>query len=774
MEKGASMDFVEYLAGLAEPGETALIVRQKPVMRGGEHLTHKDGTPRYTFIPQLPTKTRKPGEAWYLNTGSFIVDRFEDGQLSASAAHCEYVLAMMLDDVGTKSKTPPLAPTWIMETSPGSFQWGYAFSEQPNKHEFTAAIKAIANAGYTDPGATNCVRNFRIPGSVNLKPGRDRFEARLVEFHPGREFTLPQICEALGVTPAEADTASGVSFRLRDTGKDSVLQWLNGQGLVLSNVNAEGWLSVVCPNHSEHTDGSIAARYKPLDRSFCCYHGHCEQLDSRAFLRWVCDNGGPDVEPGLRDELLAEHMDRALSKLTPTETFPDEAARVIEQVEQREAGRVERSKWYKRYAYIMADDSYFDLLERREMSRQTFNAVYRHISCKSIHTTRKIEASVCYDENRQSLGGRALAGITYAAGEDVLVAKDGEVFANRWRDARPDVSGVTPGNVSLWLDHCRALVPDEAELNHCLDVMAFKLQNPSIKINHAVLHGGDEGSGKDTMWAPFIWAVCGPDNRNRGLIDNDSLSSQWGYQLESEILILNELKEPEAKERRALANKLKPIIAAPPETLPINRKGLHPYNMLNRMFVLAFTNDPVPISIPSQDRRWFCIWSSAPRMDAADAALIWDWYKHGGFEKVAAWLYARDVSKFNPSAAPPLTEFKLNLVEHGMSIAESFLVEMIRNRHGEFAKGVVASPFHAICDRLTGQAPAGVKIPQAALLHALKEAGWKEVGRVGSADYPTKKHMFADPMTLCKHSKSDLRRMVEEPAAQNVVSLKRA
>jgi hypothetical protein len=40
------------------------------------------------------------------------------------------------------------------------------------------------------------------------------------------------------------------------------------------------------------------------------------------------------------------------------------------------------------------------------------------------------------------------------------------------------------------------------------------------------------------------------------LIDNDGLSSQWGYQLEAEVLILNELKEPEARERRALANKL--------------------------------------------------------------------------------------------------------------------------------------------------------------------------------------------------------------------------
>jgi len=765
-------DFIEFIQGLAEHGETPLLVKQKPVMHNGKQVTHGDGTLKYTWPAYLPTRTPKAGEAWYLNTGSFIVDRFNEGQPSASAANCEFVLVLMLDDVGTKAKEPPLLPTWIIETSPGSFQWGYAFSDQPTKGEFTAAIKAIAAAGYTDPGATNAVRNFRIPGSVNLKPGRDGFVSRLVSFHREREFTLPEICAALGVTPAEADTAQGVSFRLRDIGKDSVLEWLNDKGLVLSNVNGEGWMGVVCPNSAQHTDGQIEARYKPLDRSFCCYHGHCEDFNSRAFLGWVCDNGGPRVNPGLRDELLAEHMSNTLAKLTPSDMFSDDAAKVIAEVERKELGRVEKADWYERFAYISDDDSFFDIRDCRELGRTTFNAIYRHVPCQSIHNGRKIEASICFDENRQTMNARLLRGVTYAAGEAVLVARDGEVFGNRWRNARPDVSSVTPGNVSPWLDHCKLLVPEPAELEHVLDMMAFKVQNPSVKINHAALHGGDEGCGKDSMWAPFLWAVCGPHLRNRGLIDADALMSQWGYQLESEILILNELKEPEAASRRMLANKLKPVIAAPPDMIVINRKGLHPYNMLNRMFVLAFTNDPVPISIPSQDRRWFCLWSTAPRMDPAEADKLWRWYKSGGFEKVAAWMHARDVSKFNPAAAPPFTEFKANLVEHGMSIAESYLVDLIRVRAGEFSRGVVGSPFFALCDRLVASAPAGVKIPQAALLHALKEAGWTDMGRLASLQHGTKKHVFAAPDMAREHSKSELRNMLETSATPSLKVVK--
>lgn len=747
-------DFISFLKNLAPEGETFLLVRQKPI--GTTLQYHADGAIKATWPAFLPDHKIKTGQSWYGNTASFILDRMAD-HVSASAANCDYILVMMLDDIGTKSKTPPLAPTWIMETSAGSFQWGYVFSVQPGKGEFAAAIRAIANAGYTDPGACNPVRNFRLPGSVNLKPGRDNFAAQLVEFHPEREYTLEEICAALNVVPGPVESAYS-PIRIADDGTDDVLAWLSSEGLLLTKPNAEGWAAVVCPNAAEHTDGNPEGRYKPSTRAYCCLHSHCVEFGSRLFLDWVAEQGGPDHAPGLREELLVSAMSSALAKLTPTTMYTDVAAEIVRETERKELGRIEREDWYTRFAYVQEDESYFDLQDRREVSRATFNALFRHISCKSIHTGRKVEASVCFDENRQAKGAQALVGITYAAGEPVLVNRDGDLYGNRWRDARPPVA---VGSAEPWLAHCRVLVPETEELDHVLDLMAFKLQHPEVKINHAVLHGGDQGCGKDTMWAPFIWAVCGPHLKNRGLLDNDTMSSQFGYALESEILILNELKEPDAKERRALANRLKPIIAAPPDMLTINRKGLHPYQMANRVFVLAFSNDPVPISLDSQDRRWFCLWSHAPRMKPETAARMWAWYRAGGFEAVGAWLAARDVSAFNPGAAPMVTEFKLNLVEHGMSTAESFLVAAMHARTGEFARGVIGSPFHSICDRLAGIAPAGVKVPQAALLHALREAGWLDCGRIMSHELTNKKHIFCAP-ELAGKPKSELRRMVED------------
>ena len=52
------------------------------------------------------------------------------------------------------------------------------------------------------------------------------------------------------------------------------------------------------------------------------------------------------------------------------------------------------SDWFKRFAYIVSDDSFFDIETQREYSRKAFNAIFRGVPCFSVHNKqRRIEAA---------------------------------------------------------------------------------------------------------------------------------------------------------------------------------------------------------------------------------------------------------------------------------------------------------------------------------------------------------------------------------------------
>ena len=157
-------------------------------------------------------------------------------------------------------------------------------------------------------------------------------------------------------------------------------------------------------------------------------------------------------------------------------------------------------------------------------------------------------------------------------------------------------------------------------------------------------------------------------------------------------------------------------------------------------------------------------------MDANKAQALWDWYQAGGYEAVAAWLWARDVSRFNPGAAPILTEAKAIMMQAGLSLAEAWLVEQMQGRLGPFARGVVGAPWQSLCERLSVSAPNGVKLVVPALFHAFREAGWRDLGRIYSAEYQTKTHAFAAPDW--DGTKSEARRIIAmpEPSAAEIIA----
>jgi hypothetical protein len=463
----------------------------------------------------------------------------------------------------------------------------------------------------------------------------------------------------------------------------------------------------------------------------CADSGWARWSDARAWIAPRTTLWGPAApEPAAKPEPQA------------TEHAEAQAA-----ADERDPSALEIGEWHKRFAYVVPDDGYFDIQQCVEYTRNSFNALYRHVRCHSIHASasggaRRVEAATSYDENRAAMRGRMLQGITYAPGRAVLCEHVGQVFGNKWRNARPDCVGGDPGP---WLAHVERLISDPAERQHLLDAMAYKVQHPGVKINHALLIGGVPGSGKDSMIAPLLYAIGGANETNTTRVEAAELQQVWGYFLENEVIIFNELRQSEAIDRRALENRLKPILAAPPELLTVQRKGQHPISVVNQSLVIGMTNYRDAIAIPSEDRRWWVTWTDAPRMREEDSAALWGYFKAGGLRAGAAYLRQRDVSKFNPAATPPWTDAKSIMVGSARTGAESWIIERIEKKALEFRHGFACGPWQAVVDRLQDHAPQNVRLNVPALLHALSECGWVDVGLVKTKRYGTRRHIWLSP-----------------------------
>lgn len=197
---------------------------------------------------------------------------------------------LVLDDIGDKTEAPGVEPTYILETSPGSFQWGYALegTEHGDLGRFEALVKAIHGLGFGDAGAGGSYRVVRVPGSANLKPGRDGFLSRLTHWEPDNWYIMDRLAFDFGLDLDNLPVVDTSPPRLKAggaavEGNDQLLKWLVDHGMVVSDNGGE-FIDIICPWADQHTTGANTAGYSPLGRGsggwsevrgFACLHEHC-------------------------------------------------------------------------------------------------------------------------------------------------------------------------------------------------------------------------------------------------------------------------------------------------------------------------------------------------------------------------------------------------------------------------------------------------------------------------------------------------------------------
>jgi hypothetical protein len=123
------------------------------------------------------------------------------------------------------------------------------------------------------------------------------------------------------------------------------------------------------------------------------------------------------------------------------------------------------------------------------------------------------------------------------------------------------------------------------------------------------------------------------------------------------MLVVDEVRPTKDEHHASTAyNILKPMIVAPPDTLPLNDKYAKLRHIINRLRVFITTNDWMSMYIPPEDRRMFIMHSHLPqKWHEAEGRHkyfneLFAWFEAGGINHCAAWLTERDLSAFDPKA----------------------------------------------------------------------------------------------------------------------------
>lgn len=240
-----------------------------------------------------------------------------------------------------------------------------------------------------------------------------------------------------------------------------------------------------------------------------------------------------------------------------------------------------------------------------------------------------------------------------------IVAQPGCSVFNLYRPPEP-ASG-DPAKAGPWLAHLEHVYPDDHD--YIATWLAHRVQRPGEKINHALVLGGSQGIGKDSILEPVKRAV---GHWNFEEVAPAHMLGRFNGFVKSVILRVSEARDLGDVDRYAFYEHMKIYTAAPPDVLRCDEKNLREYAVMNVCGVIITTNHKTDgIYLPPDDRRHYVAWSNLnmQMFQTEYWTTLYGWYEQGGYEHVAAYLEHLDISRFNPKAPPPKTSAWHDIVD---------------------------------------------------------------------------------------------------------------
>ena len=322
-----------------------------------------------------------------------------------------------------------------------------------------------------------------------------------------------------------------------------------------------------------------------------------------------------------------------------------------------------------RIAYMMKQKKYYDLEDKEMYDGESIDVKYaKHFNSK--YTPLKYwkmhpDSKVCVD-------------FTYKPNDpNRFVHVDKKLMINVYEknDLQPDPKVDT----DIFWALLKHVIPHEECREHFLDWYSYPIQNPGVKIRHAIIMQSDEFQlGKGSLFDLHRDMLGNHNTRKIELAE--ALDKGKNYLLNYQTVLIDEAKSSGSwSEKAQLINTLKTIISEGSIGVRQLYKEYSEQDTITNYWINTNYKDAFPL--PKNEVRYWVYFSPAKRNQKMLEQFHNERLNDNLAGGVLADLMNRDLSKFNPLAVAPYTDYRNQM----SGMADRPLNDFIRE---QFEQGV--------------------------------------------------------------------------------------
>jgi len=324
---------------------------------------------------------------------------------------------------------------------------------------------------------------------------------------------------------------------------------------------------------------------------------------------------------------------------------------------------------FKNWVYVATDDRVYNFRTGEYYKREAFSAMFANPNVEGSLFTLIMKFNLMKKVSR----------LEFDPAKEEVYMNGGVKYANTY--IHPEIFPI-PGDISMVLDHFKYLIPNKRECSIILDFIAHMVQHPGIKIRWMPVIKGGKGIGKTIIAEKVIMPLIG--FTNFGKVNNELIKSDFNaWQLDKQVIIFEELNiGANQKEKEQLTDKLKSFITD--NLMMAHRKGLDPYDTINKCNSLGFTNAEDAIIITPDERRFCMIRSEARPRKPMYYQTLAD-FTDKNLAEIYHFFIERDLSGFSPLVAPD-TAYTREIKNLSMSWPGSIIQGWCSDNKNQFSK----------------------------------------------------------------------------------------